>query len=439
MTKHRNAIVTLAVPRPQTDLSQLCAIALMNRYAERIRADVVVLADKQTKVPGQDFLQWEKVRAFALLGSYDEVLYLDSDVLVNPAAPNIFESEAGKGGAVCGREERRGVEVDTLKSRGFDVGQWRRRGEGRYRYFNAGVLLLRPGAQEIAARFKPEEAAKAVTAFFDQTYLNFLIQTTVDADELDRKWNWMNMDGADRFGAYFIHHAGAGFGPAREQQIIEDYVRLTGNAKTKVVLPLRMREGGFRAGLEEFVGALPPIGNMAEVGCYQGESTEIFVRKAQRVIAIDPWVNGYDPSDIASENVDAALVEAAFDRRHSTNGRVQKLRQTSLAAAVTIQDGSLDMVYLDGDHRYEAVQRDLKAWLPKLKPRGLMCGHDFWPGNFDGTVAAITEVLGKPDRVFGDSSWMKCVASGEWTGHGEIRSEKGKREKSAETNQPGVN
>jgi hypothetical protein len=39
------------------------------------------------------------------------------------------------------------------------------------------------------------------------------------------------------------------FSGAREQQIVDDYVRLTGQNRSKVVLPLKMREGGFLAGL----------------------------------------------------------------------------------------------------------------------------------------------------------------------------------------------
>jgi hypothetical protein len=52
------------------------------------------------------------------------------------------------------------------------------------------------------------------------------------------------------------------------------------------------------------------------------------------------------------------------------------MQMTSVEAAATFADGSVDRVMVDGDHSAEAVQADLDAWWPKLKPGGEMVGHD---------------------------------------------------------------
>ncbi|CAE7672426.1 unnamed protein product, partial [Symbiodinium microadriaticum] len=64
--------------------------------------------------------------------------------------------------------------------------------------------------------------------------------------------------------------------------------------------------------------------------------------------------------------------------------------------------GDLDFVFLDGDHRYGSVRRDLKAFQayriyqllevfwPLLRPHGILAGHDFAP-TFPGVVEAVTE------------------------------------------------
>ena len=51
---------------------------------------------------------------------------------------------------------------------------------------------------------------------------------------------------------------------------------------------------------------------------------------------------------------------------------------TSLEAAKLIPDGSLDFVYIDANHRYFEVSQDIRAWLPKVRPGGVLCGHDYF-------------------------------------------------------------
>jgi len=52
--------------------------------------------------------------------------------------------------------------------------------------------------------------------------------------------------------------------------------------------------------------------------------------------------------------------------------------KTSLEASLEIPDCSLDFVYIDGSHRYSFVADDIRAWWPKLKPAGILCGHDYF-------------------------------------------------------------
>jgi predicted O-methyltransferase YrrM len=47
-------------------------------------------------------------------------------------------------------------------------------------------------------------------------------------------------------------------------------------------------------------------------------------------------------------------------------------------AAKDFADESLDCIFIDGDHRYEEVMKDLEAWFPKLKKGHLMIGDDYW-------------------------------------------------------------
>ena len=48
----------------------------------------------------------------------------------------------------------------------------------------------------------------------------------------------------------------------------------------------------------------------------------------------------------------------------------------SADSAAGFADGSVDFVYLDADHSYDGVTRDIRAWKPKMKRGGVMGGHD---------------------------------------------------------------
>ncbi len=57
--------------------------------------------------------------------------------------------------------------------------------------------------------------------------------------------------------------------------------------------------------------------------------------------------------------------------------RAQLLELSSVEASKTFDDRSLDMVFVDGDHSYEATLEDILHWWPKLRRGGVMAGHDF--------------------------------------------------------------
>jgi hypothetical protein len=78
----------------------------------------------------------------------------------------------------------------------------------------------------------------------------------------------------------------------------------------------------------------------------------------------------------------------------------------SIAALSLLPENSINVFYLDADHSYPAVKADLLAGLPKIRDDGFVCGHDYNEKDFPGCVQAIHEVVGKPEKVYADNSWM---------------------------------
>jgi Methyltransferase domain len=145
-------------------------------------------------------------------------------------------------------------------------------------------------------------------------------------------------------------------------------------------------------------------GNGAEVGSWKGDSAARFVRwvNPKRLTLIDPWqhteMTGYEFAMYAGEGGQADMervyesVLARF-KDEIAQGRIVVRRESSLQAADDWADGSLDWVYIDGDHRYDAVRADLEAWWLHLKPGGVLTGDDFnrkgwWS---DGVTKAVTD------------------------------------------------
>jgi hypothetical protein len=53
------------------------------------------------------------------------------------------------------------------------------------------------------------------------------------------------------------------------------------------------------------------------------------------------------------------------------------LKMSSICAANTFDDKSLDFVFIDASHEYEDVKNDIFHWYPKVKDGGILAGHDY--------------------------------------------------------------
>jgi Methyltransferase domain len=69
---------------------------------------------------------------------------------------------------------------------------------------------------------------------------------------------------------------------------------------------------------------------------------------------------------------------------------IKQITQPSIQAATLFNFESVDFVTVDGAHNYDSVRDNVRAWLPKLKPNGLMVGDDAdWPGVLIGVHDTI--------------------------------------------------
>lgn len=134
-------------------------------------------------------------------------------------------------------------------------------------------------------------------------------------------------------------------------------------------------------------------------------------------VGIDPYRAGYDPDDLFDRDVcdlfgmepqeamDCLFDTVARDLVESHGNRARVVREASVEASAGFERDSLDFVFVDGDHRYEAVTADLAAWWPKVKLGGVMAGDDYaWSDVrqavndfFHGLPGCAVTVLMKPE------------------------------------------
>lgn len=155
----------------------------------------------------------------------------------------------------------------------------------------------------------------------------------------------------------------------------------------------------------------------AEIGILKGYNAREIIRNRPLIthIMVDPWDgNNKDDSYIKSQSDDSKEDQAFFDRCYNIamiridnwKERANVMRMKSIEAAKCIDDNSLDYVFIDADHSYEGVKRDIKTWLPKVKIGGWIGGHDYDP-RFAGVMKAVDEAfLGIEIEFGGDMTWF---------------------------------
>ena len=67
--------------------------------------------------------------------------------------------------------------------------------------------------------------------------------------------------------------------------------------------------------------------------------------------------------------------------------------------------GWVDFVFIDAEHTYEGVRDDIIAWSPKVRPGGIIAGHDYTPERFPGVVAAVDEAFPNAITATSDLVW----------------------------------
>lgn len=147
--------------------------------------------------------------------------------------------------------------------------------------------------------------------------------------------------------------------------------------------PIRCRQF-TRKDLAGLIGRLGlKIG--VEVGVRDGKYSEILCKSILdiKLSCVDPWDAYYHfDKEYGKKNYDEAK------KRLSPYG-ANLIKALSIDGVKSFEDDSLDFVYIDGDHRFNFVMLDLILWWNKVRPGGIIAGHDYYRFRNGGVVQAV--------------------------------------------------
>lgn len=152
--------------------------------------------------------------------------------------------------------------------------------------------------------------------------------------------------------------------------------------------------------LGQLLEYLPRKTTVVEIGVLNGDLSYMLLDQLmpEKLFLIDSWEEGEEKYEGALSFLSTAYsteqhyknILDRFDKEIFDN-QVIVDKNFSYDAVKNYPDNYFDLIYIDADHRYEAVKRDLNDWLSKLKKEGIISGHDYikFPGF--GVIEAVDD------------------------------------------------
>jgi hypothetical protein len=156
---------------------------------------------------------------------------------------------------------------------------------------------------------------------------------------------------------------------------------------------------------------------LVEVGAWLGRSTAFLAKTARasgkriRIIVVDTFEGSPDEQHMVSAVADrGGSVRKIFERNMRLTGVWEYLEiydTHSIDAAAAIPDGSCAFVFIDADHRYHAVRADIRAWRGKVRPAGILAGHDCY--TYSSVYDAVRDELENEFETTDENVWIHRI------------------------------
>lgn len=144
----------------------------------------------------------------------------------------------------------------------------------------------------------------------------------------------------------------------------------------------------------------------AEIGVEQGLYSERLcqLNPGVNLWSIDAWTAYKGYRDHVSQDKLDGFYRAACERLKPYGGEVVK--GFSAEVVTRIPDRGLDFVYIDGAHDFYNVAVDICLWSKKVRPGGIVAGHDFKRDKGKDWVCHVKDVVQAYAYAYGIRPWF---------------------------------
>lgn len=155
------------------------------------------------------------------------------------------------------------------------------------------------------------------------------------------------------------------------------YIVQKWNIDTTKPLPIKIRISRFKT----FIELLNELKykKIVEIGVNRGYYSRYLLNGIKDIEfhGVDPWL-AYD--EYVENHTDQTYMDLIY--RHARKRLLplgaNLIKATSMEAVSKFADNSLDMVFIDGNHSFRWVTEDIHEWSKKVRPGGMIAGHDYW-------------------------------------------------------------
>jgi len=143
-----------------------------------------------------------------------------------------------------------------------------------------------------------------------------------------------------------------------------------------------------------------------EIGVHRGDTCKFLLENIKdedfRIYAIDPYAlyDGYNFK--SAEEIKKVAQDGPFK-----DSRCEHIEKFSADAIIGFADKSIDIIFIDGNHKFGHVNFDIHSWCEKVKDGGILAGHDYWRRNKPvvRAVNLFSEEIGRKPVLDADGVW----------------------------------